>query len=490
MYNKIVMCVESVFLAISLVCCRIAQISPEKPEFAKGGLAKAYRYDENGWIFLHIEGEPFERGFQRGYLTANEIEEFFRTLAYTQEFETAHELDFFVQAACRLFRNKVPAEYVEEMKGIAAGMERAGKKVTFKQVLFMNGFIDVLWYWWPQEKKARRDDHPGCSAFIATGDATADGKIVMAHNSWIGYALGKSANIIVDVVPDRGHRILMQSWGPCIYSATDFFITGAGIIGTETTIGAFEGFDPKGVPVFVRARQAMQYADSIDEWAKIMIENNSGAYANSWLLGDIKTGQIARLELGLKHHSLERKKNGYFAGSNVTENMKVLRMETKASWDDVRDRHVARRVRWKQLMKEHYGKIDTELAKQLLADHYDVYLQKEQATGRTICGHSELDDGSVPGPRAAFYPAGAVDGKVVDSDMAKSWRLWAKWGSSCDIGFDAVSFLKKHAQYEWLEGYLRDFPAKPWTVFPSEQAEPAVEPRLAPAPVAGVASIE
>jgi hypothetical protein len=82
--------------------------------------------------------------------------------------------------------------------------------------------------------------------------------------------------------------------------------------------------------------------------------------------------------------------------------------------------------------------------------------------------------------------------------MATSWRLWAKWGSSCDIGFDATNFLKKHLQYEWLEGYLRDFPAKPWTVFPSEQAEPAVKPRLAPAsfdaaqdrPVAGVASIE
>jgi hypothetical protein len=473
MSRRILECCVLAILSACFLSCTPAPVFRQEDAGAAGKqeqwLAKGHRYDENGWIFLHIEGEPFERGFQRGYLTASEIEEFLRTLAYTQEFETARELDFFVKAASRLLANKVPAEYVEEMKGIVAGMERAGKKVTFEQVLFMNGFIDVLWYWWPQEKKAKRDDHPGCSAFIAAGDATADGKIVMAHNSWIGYAPGRFANIIVDIVPHKGHRILMQSWGPCIYSATDFFITGAGIIGTETTIGGFEGFDPKGVPVFVRARKAMQYADNIDEWAKIMIENNSGAYANSWLLGDIKTGQIARLELGLKHHSLEKKENGYFAGSNVTENTKVLRLETKATWDDVRDGYVARRVRWRQLMKEHYGKIDTELAKRLLADHYDVYLQKEQPTGRTICGHRELDDGSVPGTRAAFYPAGAVDGKVVDSDMAKNWRMWAKWGSSCDIGFDAVSFLKKHPQYEWLEGYLRDFPAEPWTVFPSEQ---------------------
>ena len=30
-------------------------------------LKKAYRYEKNGWIFLHIEGAPFERGFQRGF---------------------------------------------------------------------------------------------------------------------------------------------------------------------------------------------------------------------------------------------------------------------------------------------------------------------------------------------------------------------------------------------------------------------------------------
>ncbi len=223
--------------------CHTAQLTTAEQE--KAWLAKGYRYNENGWIFLHTEGAPFERGFQRGYLTANEIDEFLRTLAYVEEFQTGHDLNFFVQNSSRLFRNNVPPEYVAEMRGIVAGMARAGKKVTYEQVLFMNGFIDVLWYWWPQEKK-QQEDHPGCSAFIATGDATADGKIVMAHNSWVSYALGKSANIIIDIVPDRGHRLLMQSWGPCIYSATDFFITDAGLIGTETTIGDFDAFRPPG----------------------------------------------------------------------------------------------------------------------------------------------------------------------------------------------------------------------------------------------------
>ncbi|MCK4446100.1 MAG: phospholipase [Candidatus Marinimicrobia bacterium] len=438
------------------------QLSPQEKEW----LTKSYRSEKNGWIFLHIEGKPFERGFQRGYLTANEIEEFFKMLDHTEKFETAKEIDFFVDAAAMLFKDNVSEEYVEEMKGMVQGMRSAGKKITYEEMLFMNGFIDILWHWWPQEAEKEKIPNPGCSAFIATGGATANGKIVMAHNSWYLYYSLRFCNIIVDIVPDKGHRILMQSWGPCLYSATDFFITAAGLVGTETTIGKFSGFNKEGTPVFERARKAMQYANNIDEWTRIMIENNNGAYANSWLLGDIRTNEIARLELGLKHHSVEKKKDGYFTGSNIVDNINILREETDASYDDVRDFCVARRVRWKQLMKKHYGKIDVEISKSMLADHYDVYLEKEEPSFRTICGHWETDNGIVPGTWGAYLPGGAIDGKVVDSEMAKNWKLWARWGHPCGIEFNAKKFIEKHAQYEWVEEYLLDIPAMPWTIFP------------------------
>ena len=270
----------TLFLLILFINSTII-ISKNLSSEEKGWLSKAYRKDKNGWIFLHIEGKPFERGFQRGYLSASEIDEFKKTMAYLQKFESAKEFDFFVKAAAKLFKNKVSQEYVEEMRGIVAGMKKKGEKITYEEILLMNGFIDVLWHWWPQEQSKTREPGPGCSAFIATGDATADGKIVMGHNSWFFYTILRFCNYIIDIVPEKGHRILMQSWGPCLYSATDFFITGAGIVGTETTIGGFYGFDPNGTPVFERARRAMQYANSMDEWVKIMVTNNNGAYANS-----------------------------------------------------------------------------------------------------------------------------------------------------------------------------------------------------------------
>ncbi len=464
-YKNIILSLIIIFIILAI------SFTAELNEQEKVWLSKANRYDKNGWIYIHIEGKPFERGFQRGYLTANEIEELKNTLSYLTKYETGKDIDFFIKAASELFKDKVSEEYIEEMKGMVEGAVKAGKKITYEEMLLMNGFIDILWHWFPQQKEMEAlnlKPGPGCSAFIATGDATVNKKIVMAHNSWYHYGLLRFCNQIVDIVPDKGHRILMQSWGPSIYSGTDFFITGAGLVGTETTIADFKGFNQEGKPVFERARKAMQYANNIDEWANIMIENNNGAYANSWLIGNINTNEIARLELGLKHHKFEKKKNGYFIGSNVPDSLEILRDETTGVWDDVRDFKIARRVRWKQLMKKYYGKIDAEIAKKMLSDHYDVYLKQEIPSCRTICGHWELDNGMVPGTLSAYYPGGAIDGKVLDADLAKNWSLWAKWGHSCDIEFNASKFIEENPQYDFLEGILPNLPIQPWTLFISD----------------------
>jgi len=456
-------------LLMLLTAVRTFTQTVQLSDVEKGYLKKAYRYDKNGWTFVHIEGAPYERGFQRGYLTAVEIADFRSAVAHSEWYEYAREWQFWVRAADSLFKNKVSEEYVREMQGIADGASRAGKNMSYEDILFLNGLEDVLWYWWPIQKE-QADKVPkqagGCSAFIANGKMTADGRIVLAHNTWTGYQFAKG--LIVDLVPEHGHRILMQSYGPSLYSVSDFFITDAGLVGAETTIGGFEGYDSAGLPVFERARRAMQYAGTIDEWAKILVDSNNGAYANSWLLGDLNTNEIARLELGLKHHSLERTADGYFTGSNITTNIELLRDETSALIDDIRTGPVARRVRWNQLMKQYAGRIDAETAKKLLADHYDCYLESETPDLRTICGHGESDNGYFPAfPGTVPYgPAGAIDGKVVTSELAGSMRFWAKWGHPCDIEFNAKEFLERHPQFDYLGGYLPDLKSNPWTEFP------------------------
>ncbi|HVV70183.1 MAG TPA: peptidase C45, partial [Verrucomicrobiae bacterium] len=260
------------------------------------------------------------------------------------------------------------------------------------------------------------------------------------------------------------HRILWQTTAGWIHSGTDFFITDAGLVGSETTIGGFEGFDTNGIPEFARMRRATQDAGSLDQWCAIMKTGNNGGYANAWLLGDVNTREIARLELGLRTVAYEKKRNGFFIGSNVAENRKLLKLETERNDVDIRLSSVARRVRWKQLMKQHAGKVDLELAKKFEADHFDTYRGKVFPGGRTLCGHFERDP-DAGGHGVPFDCSGTVDGKVVDAAMAKQMSFAARWGTACGTSFNGRKFLEAHPQFDWMTDLLKDRPAEPWVNF-------------------------
>jgi len=195
-----------------------------------------------------------------------------------------------------------------------------------------------------------------------------------------------------------------------------------------------------------------------------MKAGNNGGYANAWLLGDANSREIARLELGLKYVSYEKKRDGYFIGSNVAEDRKLLKLETERNDVDIRQSSVARRVRWKQLMKQHEGKIDVELAKQFEADHFDTYRGKVFPGGRTLCGHFERDP-EASGHDVPFDCSGTVDGKVVDGAMAKRMSFAGRWGSACGMPFVAEKFLTLHPQFEWMSGLLENRPGAGWAVF-------------------------
>lgn len=443
---------------------------------------KGYRFDKNGWIYIHIEGEAYERGFQHGYLAAPELEVIMKSLKYLTYHDTGKHWEFFSDAAEKLWVKHIDPEFLEEIKGIADGAKKRGVQITWQDVLAWNGQEEIMDYWWPNVMTKYRyipkigapRDH--CSAFLATKPYTKGGKIVMAHNSWNNFEWGQFANVILDIKPSKGFRIFMQSQPGYIDSMADFFVTGAGIMGTETTIGGFSLYEENEAPEFFRVRKAMQYAETLDKFVQLMRKQNDGGYANSWLLANIHTGEIMRFELGLKFWNVERKKEGYFVGFNAPLDPRIRNLEcSNTGYCDIRRHQGARQVRLPQLMEKHKGQIDREVGKAILADHYDVYLQKENnPCSRTVDGHYELDprqymsDPSRPKP---YQPRGAVDGKVMDSDQAKNLAMDARWGNSSGLPFDAGKFLAEHPQWDYLLGYLFDRPSQPWTTFQAGQTE-------------------
>ena len=128
---------------------------------------RGYRFDHQGWIYLHIEGEPYERGFQHGYLVAAELQEILSSLGYLTYWKTGMRWEFFVSAAEKMFTPHIDQEFLDEIGGMAAGARAAGANVSWQEVLAWNGRTELLDYWWPKEKKARTPPAPALEMTIA-----------------------------------------------------------------------------------------------------------------------------------------------------------------------------------------------------------------------------------------------------------------------------------------------------------------------------------
>ena len=455
------------FLLVTAFCALVAPagIRAQTPEstgsLLRGGFRKA---PENGWIFVHLQGGPFAVGFQHGYLLMPEIEDAKRAIALSTTHEVSHNWSDLRNVAVRVFEPHVPDEYRQELRGIAAGLRAHGSHVDYADLLAMNGFMEFPYYYDDASGREAKAVPEHCSAFVATGSYTKDGRIVIGHNNWTDYLTASRWKIIFDVVPQSGHRFLMDGVPGLIHSGDDFGINSAGMMITETTISRFHGFDASGVPEFVRARKAMQYAGSIDEFASIMKDGNNGGYANTWLVGDRKTNEIARLELGLKNVTLERTKDGYFVGSNFPINPKLIAEETDFPEDDPNTPNQVRHRRWDQLMAENKGRIDVEAGKRFETDHYDVLTKEIDPNERTLCGHIDKSSRGLKGWEDPYGPAGVAEVKVADSAMAEKLSFVAGMGHPCGVEFHAAEFLKAHPEYAWQRGLLEDIKAYPWTV--------------------------
>ena len=441
------------------------------------------RYDLNGWVYISIYGKPFERGLAYGKLIAKDMKTIMNTIRYIIYNDYGVEWNFFIDCCAKYYSPKIKElfpEFYEEMSGFAKGA-----KMSVNEIIAWNNYFTLTESFWsnlPEEesiavkgtiKSASSSKEGGgqqerCSAFIANGDWTADGKIVVAHNNFSNFIDGQFAKYVVDLKPINGNRILMLGFAGWIWSGTDFFVTSAGIIGTETTIGGFISYE-NNVPISCRIRNAMQYGKNLDDYEKMLLDGNSGDYANSWLFGDTKTNEIMRIELGLRFHNTERTKNGYFIGFNAPYDPRIRNLEcVNTGFDDIRRHQGARRVRLADLMDTWKGKLNVSVAQEIISDHYDVYLNKELPCSRTCCSHYELDareymsDPSRPKP---FQPRGALDGNVCDTTMAKNMSFLLRWGNSCGTPFYKDKFCQENREWAYLKDYLEDRPQQPWTTF-------------------------
>ena len=166
---------------------------------APATLKNAYRFEKGGWIYVHIEGAPHDLGYQHGYLLAPEIDKAFQAVQYHDTKRTKREWSFFHDTAKNVLWPHIDEEYKQELQGISDGLNAKGVKMDVYDVVALNAFEEVPDYYIPWlEKQQKAELTPGlmapgnCSAFVAAGSYTKDGKPVIAHNNWTSVISGRA----------------------------------------------------------------------------------------------------------------------------------------------------------------------------------------------------------------------------------------------------------------------------------------------------------
>jgi len=322
-----------------------------------------------------------------------------------------------------MYWDKIPEEYQEEIKGIADGVTARegqihGRNVTFKDILTMNEmyefmskltrmrvgihpirtFLKQLEKIVPETKYLNRDalfdsffdgEPPHhCNGFIATGNATTDGQLVFTHSTisgggswWWTYYISLRWNVMFDIQPSNGNRMMIPTSPGFIWSDEDYYQNDNGIVFLETTDP--QGiFDNKGLPLMVRARNAVQYGNSIDDVIYHLRNKNDGSMNAVWLIGDTKTGEISRFELGYRAYAVWRTFDGYYWSANNPYNLRVrlekfnIKQFVKRSvypllgfpgfgYFSIRYRPESRDLKYDELGEKYYGQIDIDIVKEI-----------------------------------------------------------------------------------------------------------------------------
>ncbi len=354
---------------------------------------------------LHVKGTPYEMGYQHGFLLADDILEDCSIVMILVALQLCGTIDVSAALDCLLLDAQavepyIPAEYMEELQGIADGLAAAGSPLTYEDILIWNTFADVVLY--------------KCSTFSAWGDATTDGKLVLGRNtdSYVIPEIQQKPTVLV-AQPDSGyafiHPLVTTGYGRPGSIGGTVGMNEAGIVVAFHTSRS-ENESMLGTPSAMIVRDILQYAGSINETVTILSDSPRCVGLN-YHVADGQAGEAAVIETSAteievrysepgsdvlwttNHYNCYPGWQGYLGYNMVPGQAPVYGLadiSTVEAWQASLSTSAPgtfqRYQRYEQLLSENYGAITIDTAIDIVSDRYDM------VEGREL-GWTEYGDG-------------------------------------------------------------------------------------------------
>ncbi|MFW9853602.1 MAG: C45 family autoproteolytic acyltransferase/hydrolase [Candidatus Thorarchaeota archaeon] len=266
-------------------------------------------------------------------------------------------------------------EVMEETKGLADG---AG--IDFKKALL------ILFYW--EVHDTVEQSIPECSSFVAAGDATVGGEPIASQNSdWPKKMIGRGIPNVFHVSPNSGYSFIGRGLAGNLgrTSVIGFNEKGLGFVGSGINQLNEPGF---GFPPLILTRIGLERCSTVEEFLGLVKSIPRWSHAGENVEIVDKHGNMARISFGSSKTFVVQTKDHFLVSTNHFHNQELRHLgpETKESYPSSYERY----DRLIDLLKANYGKIDLEVAKQIMSDH--KHGNRPPDGGSSICRHGSKQE--------------------------------------------------------------------------------------------------
>lgn len=275
-------------LALSLCLCLVllTGCSLRAPEFLPRPTAPARQLERIGTMpILHLSGTPYEMGYQHGTLLRSQAQASVTNMMGFVDREAGFRFvggwlaRWKLERAWRKMEPHVPADYLEELRGLADG---AGIPLAVLER------IHAL-----PEMTAN-----SCASFAALGPATKDGRLIQIRNLDWAIQSGVQRHAAIFVYHPRGKQSFINiGWVGFIGVLSGVNERGISVseIGAETVNRSLEG-----VPMPFLLRRVLEESENLDQAvAVIQTARRTGGY--NYVFADAIRKQAVALETTRNH---------------------------------------------------------------------------------------------------------------------------------------------------------------------------------------------
>ena len=336
---------------------------PVEAHGARAAVGPNWLSRERGIWELHLEGEPYAMGWAHARLASRlfaEAEGFM--FSEMHRYVPSKIALFFIRVGVRLkFRHLpdfIPPDRMLEMAGEArAVVDGHGDFLPlFHRLVFYHALHDIT-------QGLEHSPLLGCSAFAASGAATASGHLIIGRNfDFEGPEPFDKDKIVLFFKPKGKIPFASVAW-----AGMTGVVTGMNAEGIYISINAARSDDKgkDGIPVELLLREVMEGARSLDE-AIAILRAHEVMVPDFYLIGDGKTGEAAVVERTPARMEVRRSRD-----TLISTNHAVAPAFAKDVENDRLRRYTtsdARLKRMTELVHQSRGALDPRRALEILRD--------------------------------------------------------------------------------------------------------------------------